>query len=131
MSAPESASRPAPPGPAGAAGSRAACRSRRLTNILGRPAIPGRKAGQSAGAESSEPTVRAGDGPTPRSSAIPTSDGPRQISSSWVPLPLDHLSLHQLSLDQLQRPRATPIITKRYSLDYRLLPGVSEYCWYL
>src|SRR5580765_6317148 len=136
MSIPESTSRPTPPEPAAAAGSRDACRSHRLTNILALPAIPGRKACRSAAEESSKTIGRAGDGAAPRSSAIQTSGGLRQISSSWGPLPFhqlafDQLPLHQLFLTQLQRPRATPIMAKHVSLDYSLLPWVSEYCCYL
>src|SRR5580765_8753247 len=114
MSGPESMSRPTPPGPAARAGSRDAYRSRHPTDILAQPAIPGHKACRSAEAESSEPTDRAGDAPTPRSLAIPISGAPRRISSSWGPpldqLALDQLSLRQLFSTQLQRPRSTPIV---------------------
>src|ERR1043166_7054973 len=136
MSVPESMSRPRPPEPAAAACPRDAFRSRHPAGILAQPATPGRKACRPAAEESSKPIGRDGDAPTPRSSAIPSSDGRRQISSSWDPLPLDRLafdqlSLHQLFLSQLQQPRATPIMAKRVSLDYSLRPWVSEYCWYL
>src|SRR5579864_3030651 len=115
MSVPESTSRPTPSKPAAAAGLRDACRSRHPADILAQPAIPGRKACQPAEAESLAPTGRVWAGSTPRSWAIPTSDGPRRIFSSWDPLPLgqpalDQLSLRQLFSTQLQRPRATPIV---------------------
>src|SRR5215831_13874178 len=126
MSIPESRSRPTPPEPAAGGCPHDACRSRHLTNILAQPATPGRKACRPAEEESSKPIARAGGGPTPRSSAIRSSGGPRPISSFWLPLPLhrlapDQLPLHQLFLTQFQQPRATPIMAKRVSL--RLQPS--------
>src|SRR5579859_3369819 len=110
MSVPESTSHSAPPKPAEGARPRDACRSHHLTDILAQPAIPGRKAGRPAEAESSGPTVRGADAPTPRSSATLTSDERRLISSAWDPLPWGQLFLDQLFSTRLQLPRATPIM---------------------